>query len=166
MKKILALILALTLLLSLSVAAFAAEAPATAPGMKEALLPLLLENLINILTAIVLGLISVGGTWLTMQLGKVKELEAVNGAVEAVVDAAMLTAAELQQLAVDNLKASYADGKLTQEDINLLHQQLLERTKAKLSVNVYDLINAAGADIEAIILGAGEAWVQSLKGKE
>lgn len=162
MKKILCLILALTLLFSLSVAAFAAEAPGTAPGMKEALLPLLLENAIKVLTAVLLGLISVGGTWLTMKIGKVKELEAVNGAVQAVIDAATLTAAELQQLAVDNLKASYADGKLTQEDIDWLNQQLLERTKAKLSVNVYDLINAAGADIEQIILGAAEAWVQQL----
>lgn len=160
MKKILSLILALSLLLALGTCAFAEAAPEA--GVKESIVPLLLENLINILTAVVLGLISVGGTWLTMKLGKIKELEAVNGAVQAVIDAAMLTAAELQQLAVDNLKASYADGKLTQDDINWLNQQLLERTKAKLCVHVYDLINAAGADIEEIILGAAEAWVQQL----
>ena len=127
---------------------------------------IIFENIIKILTAIVLTLISVGGTWLTMKLGKVKELEAVTAAVENVIDTAMLTAAELQQTAVVALKESAEDGKLSNDDIIWLNQQLLAQTKAKLSVNVYDLINAAGADIEAIILGAGEAWVQSLKGKE
>ena len=89
-----------------------------------------------------------------------------NEAVANVIDTAMLTAAELQQTAVEALKASTEDGKLSNDDIEWLNQQLLAQTKEKLSVNVYDLINAAGADIEALILGAGEAWVQRLKNKE
>lgn len=124
---------------------------------------IILENAIKILTALVLTLISVGGTWLTMKLGKVKELEAVTAAVQNVIDTAMLTAAELQQTAVVALKESAEDGKLNNDDIVWLNQQLLAQTKAKLSVNVYDLINAAGADIEAIIFGAGEAWITGLK---
>ena len=124
---------------------------------------IIFENIIKILTALVLTLISVGGTWLTMKLGKVKELEAVTAAVQNVIDTAMLTAAELQQTAVAALKESAEDGKLSNDDIMWLNQQLLAQTKAKLSVNVYDLINAAGADIEAIILGAGEAWITGLK---
>lgn len=130
------------------------------------MLNIILENLIKILTALVLTLISVGGTWLTVKLGKRQELAAITAATQNIVDATMLTAAELQQTAVSALKESAEDGKLSADDIVWLNQQLLDQTKAKLSVNVYDLINAAGADIEAIILGAGEAWVQSLKGKE
>jgi len=130
------------------------------------MLNIILENLIKILTALALTLISVGGTWLTTKLGKVKELEAITLAIENAKSAAMLTAAELQQTVVAKLKESAADGKLSNEDIMWLNRQLLEQTKAKLSVNVYDLINAAGADIEAIILGAGEAWLTGLKAKE
>ena len=130
------------------------------------MLDIILENLIKILTALVLTLISVGGTWLTVKLGKRQELAAITAATQNVIDATMLTAAELQQTAVSALKEAAEDGKLSNDDIMWLNQQLLAQTKSKLSVNVYDLINAAGADIEAIILGAGEAWVQSLKGKE
>ena len=130
------------------------------------MLNIILENLIKILTALVLTLISVGGTWLTVKLGKRQELAAITAATQNVIDATMLTAAELQQTAVSALKEAAEDGKLSTDDIIWLNQQLLAQTKAKLSVNVYELINAAGADIEAIILGAGEAWVQSLKAKE
>lgn len=130
------------------------------------MLDIILENLIKILTALVLTLISVGGTWLTVKLGKRQELTAITAATQNVIDATMLTAAELQQTAVSALKEAAEDGKLSNDDIMWLNQQLLAQTKLKLSVNVYDLINAAGADIEAIILGAGEAWVQSLKEKE
>ena len=130
------------------------------------MLEIVLENLIKILTALLLTLISVGGAWLTAKMGKVKELEAITTAVQSVISTAMLTASELQQTAVEAMKASAEDGKLSDDEIRWLNQQLLEQTKAKLSVNVYDLINAAGADIEAIILGAGEAWLQQLKGKE
>ena len=130
------------------------------------MLEIVLENLIKILTALLLTLISVGGAWLTAKMGKVKELEAITTATKNVIDATMLTAAELQQTAVETLKASTEDGKLSNDDIVWLNQQLLAQTKAKLSVNVYELINAAGVDIEALILGAGEAWVQKLKSKE
>lgn len=129
------------------------------------MLDIILETLIKILYALALTLISVGGTWLTVKLGKRQELAAITAATKNVIDATKLTAAELQQTAVEALKSAAEDGKLSNDDIMWLNQQLLAQTKAKLSVNVYDLINAAGADIEAIILGAGEAWVQSLKGK-
>ena len=127
------------------------------------MLEIVLENLIKILTALLLTLISVGGAWLTAKMGKVKELEAITAAVQSVISTAMLTASELQQTAVEAMKAAAEDGKLSEDEIVWLNQQLLARTKEKLSVNVYDLINAAGADIEAIILGAGESWLQRLK---
>ena len=130
------------------------------------MLDIILENLIKILTALVLTLISVGGAYYAKKLGDKAGMEAINEAVANVIDTAMLTAAELQQTAVEALKASTEDGKLSNDDIVWLNQQLLAQTKAKLSVNVYELINAAGADIEALILGAGEAWVQKLKSKE
>lgn len=130
------------------------------------MIEIILENLIKILTALVLTLISVGGAYWAKHLGSNQKMQAINGAVQAVLQAAALTAAELQQTVVDSLKESAADGKLSSEEIAWLNKQLLEQTKAKLSVHVYDLINAAGADINALIIGAGEAWVQSLKGKE
>jgi len=40
---------------------------------------------------------------------------------------------------------------------------LLDKGKKKLSVSAYSLLSAAGVDIEVIIRGAGEVWIQEIK---
>lgn len=64
---------------------------------------------------------------------------------------------------MEELKHANADNKLTKDEIEKLGLLLLDKTKEKLSVPTYDLLNAAGVDIEAIIRGAGEAWIQDIK---
>lgn len=127
------------------------------------MLEIILENLIKILTAVVLMGISIGGAYLTNLLATKTKMQNVSNAIYEVVNMATMTAQELQQTTVEYFKASNADGKLTVEDISKLNEMLLEQTKAKLTVPVYDLINAAGADIEQIILGACEAWLHQNK---
>ncbi len=125
---------------------------------------IIMENLIKILSAVVLTLISVGGAWLANLLASKTKLKNINDAIAEVVRMAMLTAQELQQTTVEKLKAANEDGKLSNDEVTMLNRMLIEKTREKLSVPVYDLINAAGADIEQIILGAGEAWLNNMKG--
>lgn len=127
------------------------------------MLEIILENLIKILTAVVLMGISIGGAYLTNLLATKTKMQNVSNAIYEVCNMATMTAQELQQTVVESLRAANADGKLTREDIAELNKMLLEQTKAKLTVPVYELINAAGADIEQIILGACEAWLNSSK---
>lgn len=123
----------------------------------------ILENIVNIFAALLIMLIGVLGTWLTAQISRTQRLGNIKVAVEGVVNMAQLTAQELQQTVVEELKHANADNKLTQDEIEKLGLLLLDKTKEKLSVPTYDLLNAAGVDIEAIIRGAGEAWIQEIK---
>ena len=123
----------------------------------------ILENIVNSFTSLLIMLIGVMGTWLTAQIGKSQRFGNIKTAVESVVNMAQLTAKELQQTVVDDLKHAHADNKLTKEEIDRLGVLLLNKTREKLSVPTYDLLNAAGVDIEAIIRGAGEAWIQEIK---
>lgn len=124
----------------------------------------IMENLIQILTAIVLAGINIGGAYLLKMIGKQQSMKAIEAATQTVLEMTAVTCGELQQTLVCALKEAREDGKLTREDIVFINQQLLEKVRAKLSVPAYDLINAAGADIEAMILGAAEAWVSGIKG--
>lgn len=124
----------------------------------------IIENLVSVFATLLIMLIGVLGTWLTAQISKTQHLGNIKIAVESVISMAQLTAQELQQTLVEELKHANADNKLTKEEIEKLGILLLNKTKEKLSVPTYDLLNAAGVDIEAIIRGAGEAWIQQIKG--
>lgn len=123
----------------------------------------ILENLVNIVATLLIMLVGVLGTWLTAQISKTQRLGNIKTAVEGVVNMAQLTAQELQQTVVEELKHANADNKLTKEEIEELGILLLNKTREKLSVPTYDLLNAVGVDINAIIRGAGEAWIQEIK---
>lgn len=123
----------------------------------------LIEVVTKILVALLLTLISVGGTWLTIKLQKKTQLGNIQTSVEAVINMAQLTVMELQQTIVDALKNAHADNKLTKEEIAMLGNMLIDKTLEKLSTPTYDLITAAGVDVEALIHGAGEAWIMRLK---
>ena len=123
----------------------------------------ILENIVNIFATLLIMLIGVLGTWLTAQISKTQRLGNIKLAMEGVVNMAQLTAQELQQTVVEELKQANADNKLTKDEIEKLGLLLLDKTKEKLSVPTYDLLNATGVDIEAIIRGAGEAWIQDIK---
>lgn len=121
------------------------------------------ENMVQIFATMLIMLIGVLGTWLTAQIGKAQKLGNIEDAVEGVIKMAQLTAQELQQTVAEELKNANADNKLTKEEIERLGGLLLDKTKEKLSAPACELLDAAGADIEAIIRGAGEAWIQRLK---
>lgn len=123
----------------------------------------IMENLVNIIGALLMTLIGVLGTWLTGKIAKRTELATINAAQQELIFLAQQTVGELQQTVVNGMKEYSEDGKLDKEDIMLLGRELIEKTMAKLSEPTHQLLNAAGVDIVALIHGAGEDWINSLK---
>ena len=123
----------------------------------------IIMQIINILSELAIMLIGVGGAWLTMQLAKRKGIETINAAQQEVITMAQITVGELAQTVVEGLKAKHADGKLDKSEIVDLGLDLIALTKAKLAEPTIKLLEAAGVDIVALIRGAGEDWINSLK---
>lgn len=128
----------------------------------ELIVNALIENGVQVAVSLVVALIGVAGTWLSIQIGKVKQLQTVKLATDEAKDAAITTVLELQQTVVDDLKAAAVDGKLTKEEIAKLKNDLISMSMAKLSDTSVKILTAAGVDISAIIAGVGEALIQKL----
>ena len=124
---------------------------------------ILIESTVQIMATLLITLIGVLGSYLTIKLGKKQELAAVNAAQQEVIELAQQTVGELQQTMVENLKAANADGKLTKEEIASLRRLLVDKTMEKMSVTTYNLLTAAAVDIGALIRGAGENLIASIK---
>ena len=123
----------------------------------------IIENAVRIIAALLMMLISVGGAYLTALISRTEKLKGISIATGQIVEAALQTAGELQQTVVNELKAKSVDGKLSKEDIAKLGEDVVVLTLAKLTQPTKDLINGAGGDIEAIIHGATEAWLEEIK---
>ena len=123
----------------------------------------IIENIVRIVAALLMMLISVGGAYLTALIARNEKLKGIELATQQIIDAALQTAGELQQTMVNDLKDASADGKLSKEDIATLGRDVVELTLLKLTQPTKDLINGAGGDIEAIIHGATEAWLEEIK---
>ena len=129
----------------------------------ELIVNALIENGVQVAVSLVVALIGVAGTWLSIQIGKAKQLQTVKMATDEAKDAAITTVMELQQTVVDDLKAAAVDGKLTKEEIAKLKSDLLSMSMTKLSDTSVKILTAAGVDISAIIAGAGEALIRKMK---
>ena len=123
----------------------------------------IIETLVSVLSNLAITLIAVLGAWLVAQIGKNQQLATINTAVEELTNAAETTVLELQQTMVDGLKEASADGKLTQEEIAQLGKLLLKGTLEKMSDSGINVLKAANVDINAIITGAGEALIATIK---
>ena len=124
---------------------------------------IIIENIVKITAALLLMLIGVLGTYLTTLAAKRAETANVSEALRALTEAAKTTVGELQQTIVGPLKAAAADGKLTPDEIADLRNMLVAQTKQKMLPSAINIINAAGADIEAISLGVGENLINKTK---
>lgn len=124
---------------------------------------IIMETVVQIVATLLITLIGVLGAWLTAKLAKKTELTNINAATNEVVSAAQLTVLELQQTVVEGWKAASADGKLSQDEIAELGKMLVQKTMEKMSDSAKGLLTSAGVDITAIITGAGEAMIQSMK---
>lgn len=156
-KLILALIALLTL--ALPIVALADAGRAT----QNAATDILIENAVDIAAAFFIAVIGVFGAWLTAKLGKATQLDTVNRAQQELIKLAHITVGELKQTVVDGMKAAHADGKLTRDEISELGSLLYEKTTAKLSDSALNVLTAAQVDISALITGAAEQLIASMK---
>ena len=124
---------------------------------------LLLNYGLQVAATLLITLIGVLGTYLTLQLGKNTNLKNINDAQKELIRAAKITVGELQQTMVSDLKAANTDGKLTSQEIAQLRAKLLDKTVEKLSAPAYALLSAASVDVEGLILGVGESWIERIK---
>lgn len=124
---------------------------------------LLLNYGLQVAATLLITLIGVLGTYLTLQLSKNASLKNINDAQKELIRAAKITVGELQQTMVGELKAANADGKLTAQEIAGLRAKLLDKTVEKLSAPAYALLSAASVDVEGLILGVGESWIERIK---
>ena len=113
--------------------------------------------------ALLVAVISVAGAWLTAKIGRRQELASIAAATEEAAEAAKRVVLELQQTAVEGMKAARADGKLSRAEVEQLGKLLLEKTLAQLSQPAKHMLEAAGKDVCAIIRSAGEAAVLAMK---
>lgn len=122
----------------------------------------IMETVLQVVATLLITLIGVLGTWLTAQIAKNKQLAGVAAATDQVILAAQTTVGELQQTLVDKLKAN-GGGKLSDEQIAVLGKALLDKTMEKLSLPTIQFLKSASVDINALITGAGEAWIAKIK---
>ena len=121
---------------------------------------------VQIIGTVIVTAIGIAGTWATMQLGKSKKLQNIT---QATLDASRLAAETvpvLQADLVDELKQANSDGKLTKEEIAMITDKLIEKTRQKMSAVAYNLLAAAAVDVNTVIVDAGKRAVEELKKKQ
>lgn len=127
------------------------------------LLNALITNGAEVIATLLVALLTVFGTMLLDKLGKNKKLENLKDATAQVITMTQQTVLELQQTLVENWKKNSENGKLTEEQIAELRKETLEKVTAKLSAATIKLLEASKSDLNAIIVGATEEYVYSLK---
>ena len=157
MKKLLILMLVLLMTAMLTACAMPAT---TNPDGSYTVAGTAIVTGLNIVESVAVTILSVAGAAWAAKCKDKAYLQNLNLAVEKVENMAKQTAGELKQLIVDKLKEESTDGKLTPQQIEELKSTLLSVTLKKLDNPTKELLAAAGADICAIIAGAGEDWVR------
>ena len=127
---------------------------------------IIIEYAVQIVAYLLFFLLTALGTWIAAKIGKRQDLTNINIATNEAIGAAQQTVMELQQTVVEKLKAAHADGKLTEDEVKELGDMLVKKALEKMSVPATKVLSAAGADISAIIKGAGEAMILSMKGSK
>lgn len=123
----------------------------------------IIENIVSIVATLLITLIGIFGAWLTKKIGTKTELANIADAQREVILMAQQTVGELQQTVVDGLKEASADGKLSDDEISMLGQELISKTMDKMSDPTKKILNAAGVDIKALITSAGENYIAMFK---
>lgn len=127
--------------------------------MREALIEVGTQLLFEILLLV----LSIGFAYISKAISKTQKLEHVSLAMDEMQNVVIAVVGELQQTAVEGLKAASADGKLSTSDIEWLGKQLVDKVAKGLSAPAIDTLNAAGVDIESMIHSIAEAAIAEIK---
>lgn len=123
----------------------------------------LMELALQIAATLLVTLIGVLGTWLSLKLGKSAGLQNIDAAQKELIRVARITVDELQQTLVSEFKVANADGKLQPAEIAELKEALLNKTLEKLSSPALALLESATVDVNGLIAGVGESWIERMK---
>lgn len=123
----------------------------------------IIEVIVQVIGALLMGVIGVAFAYLTKLVGKTKELEHVASAMDELENVVTTVVGDLQQTIVENLKAASADGKLSQEDIYDLGKLLVMKVTEQLSNPASTTIKAAGIDMTEAIHSIAEAYIARIK---
>ena len=127
--------------------------------MREAII----EVFVKVITAVLLGTVSIAFAYVGKWMGQTKKLETVAAAMSQLEDVVQNVVGELQQTMVEGLKDASVDGKLSQEDIYDLGRLLVRKTSEQLSNPAASTLKAAGIDIENMIHSIAEAYIERIK---
>lgn len=123
----------------------------------------IIEYALQIASTLLVTLIGVLGAWLSVKLAKSAGLQNIDAAQKELIRAARITVDELQQTMVTEWKAASEDGKLLPAEIAQLKDRLLKKTLEKLSAPAFALLKSAAVDVNGLIAGVGEAWIERMK---
>lgn len=166
MKKVTQKIMILFLILTMALALCACAAPAVQVQNEDGSLTvvgLVIETGVNLCYRLVWAATAAFAAWVLKKIGENVKLKNVALAISTVCEITRQTAEELQQTIVGDLKASRPGGKLTSEDIDDLGFRLLNIVKNKLDAATQEIVIASGADLDALITGECEAFLNRLK---
>ena len=123
----------------------------------------IIEVAVQVIGAILMGIVGVVFAYIGKWMGQTKKLETVAAAMEQLDTVVCNVVGELQQTMVEHLKASTADGKLSEEDIYDLGKLLVLKTKEQLSDPTAKTLEATGIDMETMIHSIAEAYIERIK---
>ena len=152
----------IVLLLLLSVSIGLCACSLTDENGNDTIAGTLVEEGINLLSEVLKAVVLITFTWLASVVGKSAKFKNTEAAIRILGEVTRQTVGELKQVFVDDWKAEQG-GKLTPEQISTLREELLRLVHAKMDTATKDFIIAAGADLEALIIGEAESYLPDLK---
>lgn len=170
MKKqilmILLVLMALIMVLALTACQKPVEIQTQNPDGTLTVAGVLIEQVVTTVARVLEALVLAYGAWALEKFGKNKKLQNLNLANQELCKIVKQTVRELNQTTVAELKEKSPDGKLTDIQIADLNARLLTLVKAKTDEATMALITAAGADLDALITGQCEAYLDVLKERQ
>ena len=166
MQMILLVLLALVIIMVLAACQKPVEIQTQNPDGTLTVGGVLIEQGVTTVARILEALVLAYGAWALEKFGKNKKLQNLSLANQELCRIVKQTVRELNQTIVSKLKDNSPDGKLTQEQINALNEELLAMVKAKADEATIAMITAAGSDLDALIVGQCEAYLDALKERQ
>ena len=165
-QKILLVLLVLAIVIALTACQKPVEIQTQNPDGTLTVAGVLIEQTVTTVARLLEALVLAYGAWALEKLGKNKKLQNLSLANQELCRIVKQTVRELNQTIVAKLKEESPDGKLTQEQISALNEELLALVKAKADDATMAMITAAGSDIDALITGQCEAYLDKLKNSQ
>ena len=166
LKRISLVLMALIMVLALTACQKPVEIQTQNPDGTLTVAGVLIEQVVTTVARVLEALVLAYGAWALEKFGKNKKLQNLNLANQELCKIVKQTVRELNQTIVAELKEKSPDGKLTDIQIADLNARLLTLVKAKTDEVTIALLTAAGADLDALITGQCEAYLDKLKERQ